>query len=121
MLNLKLFAPDSYYELGEATKATICSGCGTTGWKGKLVPDDIWGVNITEACQIHDYMYFIGETIEDKYSADRVFLNNMIRLINNKGGWFAWFRRYRAVTYYNAVAHFGGPAYWDGKNDKTYT
>jgi hypothetical protein len=27
MLNLKLFAPDSYYELGEATKATICSGC----------------------------------------------------------------------------------------------
>lgn len=63
-------------------------------------------------------MYAAGSTIADKEEADRVFLNNMLRLITAAGGLGAlrWLRRQRASRYYEAVCLFGGPAFWGGKN-----
>lgn len=63
-----------------------------------------------------DHMYKWGLTEEERAEADRVFLNNMLRIINAHGGCLAWFRRYRAMTYYNFVRKYGGPHYWAGKN-----
>lgn len=113
----KLYAPPGFWAATPEQLAEVCNGCGTGGWKGKLVPDRMWGLDITLACQIHDWMYRFGKTEEDKLEADRVFLNNLLRIINNHGGWLTWPRRYRATTYYSAVRDFGGPAYWDGKNE----
>ncbi|HBD18665.1 MAG TPA: hypothetical protein DC063_00190 [Arenimonas sp.] len=82
------------------------------------MPDTIYGLRVTAACDIHDYMYFIGDGIEDKDAADRVFLNNLLRLIAAGTRW-DWLRRLRALrarTYYAAVCAFGGPAFWHGKN-----
>ena len=96
-----------------------CNGCGA-GWNAKLIPNTIYFLNIKECCCIHDYMYEAGQTIEDKESADRTFLNNMIRIIEYKKGW--WFphflARNRAMSYYTTVVNFGGGAFWKNKNKK---
>ena len=113
-----LFAPETYKKLTATALAAVANGCGAAGWKIDLVPDTLWGLGIRAACDIHDYMYHTGETIEDKNEADRVFLNNMLRLITakTKNKWLRHLRRRRALLYYFAVKNFGGPAFWDGKN-----
>ena len=63
-------------------------------------------------------MYTTGHTIEDKDAADRVFLNNMLRIIraHTKSRWLRYLRAKRAKIYYHAVCLFGGPYFWDDKN-----
>lgn len=110
-----MLVPRSYAEATEEERSRVCNGCGTAGWKGDLVPDSIWGLNITAACNAHDWDYEYGKTATDKEIADMRFLRNMIRLINKKGGVLAPIRRYRAMTYYNAVAEVGDDAFWKDK------
>jgi len=113
-----LYAPASYVNAPPAVRAEICNGCGTKGLCGFVIPDSIWGLDITESCHIHDWAYYEGQTLADKEEADRVFLNNMLRLIDAASGFgpLRWLRRWRAMTYYNAVRDLGGPAFWAGKN-----
>jgi hypothetical protein len=113
---LELRIPDSYIKASTAKRKEICNGCGTAGWKGDLVPETMWGLDISEACQIHDWEYYLGSTIKDKQTADMNFLHNLMVLINRKGGWLAPFRRWRAATYYSAVRDFGDSAFWEGKD-----
>lgn len=114
-MKTRLYAPAAYVKLEPAKRKQIVNGCGAANARFDFVPDHIWGLRITEACNIHDYMYSIGQTIGDKEEADRVFLNNLIRMINAKGGALKYFRRIRAREYYMAVKYFGGSAFWDGK------
>ena len=114
----ELYAPEQYWLLYDVARAELVNGCGTRGIIGILVPDTIWGLRITTACNIHDWMYGVGTILADKEEADRVFLNNMLRLID--GGWW-WLKRpriLRAREYYQAVKICGGPAFWSGKNKK---
>lgn len=113
-----LYAPKSYIDAPQEVRDAVVNGCGTSGWKGYLVPDTIWGLNIVEACRIHDWMYAEGETLVDKDEADRVFLNNMLRLVAAAGGFglLQALRRRRARIYFEAVSRFGGPAFWHEKN-----
>jgi hypothetical protein len=115
---MKLYAPPMYQSLTPEGKAEICNGCGAKG-SGWLIPDSMWFLNITEACNIHDFMYLIGEDEEDRHEADRVFLNNLLRIIEaeTKWAWLKPLRRRRALKYYEAVRMFGGPAFWSGKNE----
>ncbi|MBA1447074.1 MAG: DUF1353 domain-containing protein [Chromatiales bacterium] len=113
-----LYAPDSYYLASDTERALVCNGCGSKGLGGFLVPDTLYGLSVTDACQIHDWMYHAGENVNDKDEADRVFLNNMIRIIDaaSSSGPVRWMRRYRAMSYFAAVRDFGGSAYWLEKN-----
>jgi len=113
-----MLAPQSYLEVTPEERSQVCNGCGTGGWKGALVPETMWGLNISEACQIHDWMYHEGITENDKVFADILFLRNILRLINAHGGWLKVLRRYRAMTYYNAVAEAGSAAFWANKRGK---
>ena len=63
-------------------------------------------------------MYHEGRTIEDKEEADRVFLNNLLRIIDRENKWYkpTGLMRCRARNYYRAVKYFGGPAFWEWKN-----
>jgi hypothetical protein len=113
----KLYAPEEFWSLSDVARADICNGCGAKGtaW---LIPDTMYGLNVSPACDIHDYMYMVGHTEADREEADRVFLNNMLRIINAGSGW-GWvkaLRRGRAKNYYRAVRWFGGPFFWAGKN-----
>ena len=110
-----LFAPEGYKKLSPIEKGRICNGCGAKGGFG--VPSTFYGLDMTEACQVHDYMYFIGRTNADKEEADRTFLNNLNRIIEARSYFFLKPMRYaRAKEYYLAVKYFGGSAFWDGKN-----
>ena len=113
-----LFAPTSFKLASLETLEDICNGCGAANAKFDFVPDRIYGTCITYACHIHDFMYSEGVTIEDKEEADRVFLNNMFRLIElDKHKWYkpTKLQRIRAKEYYQAVNYFGASAYWSGK------
>jgi len=123
-----LYAPAGYWEMPQEVREARKTACGAgDGIGDAVVPEKIWGLNVTEACRIHDYMYEVGRTIEDKEEADRVLLNNILRLIDAAEGaskfpllarLLAALRRYRAMTYYNAVRDFGGPAFWETKNSQ---
>ena len=118
MTTALLFAPPNYWRLTDIARGRICNGCGSKGLCGYVIPDTIWGLRITEACDIHDYQYETGRDHSDKESADRSFLYNLLRLIDAAGGpaILQWLRRRRAQKYYWAVCAFGGPAFWAGKN-----
>ena len=108
-----LWAPQSYLDASPKQLKEACNGCGTEGWKGDLVPETIWGLNINECCCIHDWMYNEGTTPKDKERADTTFLNNMLRLVNQSDWWILrLLRRRRALKYYEAVNQFGGPAFY---------
>ena len=114
---MKLYAPEAYFRLSPEAKREIVNGCGP-GKFSFLIPDTMYGLDVSAACDIHDYMYFMGETIEDKKEADRVFMNNLLRIIEAKtqSKILSWLRKRRAVKYFSAVAMFGGPAFWNAKN-----
>jgi len=110
-----LYIPESFKKLNTEEINKICNGCGAK--EGINVPDTFYGLSITEACDIHDYMYHMGKTIKDKEEADRVFLNNLLRIVNKESKCcvLKFLRRRRAKKYYLAVKILGGPAYWDNK------
>lgn len=114
-----LYKPVSYTKADKGLLEFICNGCGSARAKFDFIPDSIYFLKIREACDIHDWMYHFGQTIEDKKEADRVFLNNLLRLIEATEGIFNRIlkplRRRRALKYYEAVTAFGGPAFWSGK------
>lgn len=124
-----LYAPEEYWDMEDIDKNRICNGCGPKG-TFDFVPEHIWGLRIGECCRIHDMCYHIAEpTIEAKNEADRIFLNNMLRLIDMNTEKYLinisffriknpllWLRRRAAYIYYEGVKRFGGPAFWAGKN-----
>jgi hypothetical protein len=113
-----LYAPEDYWTTPERILNEIAHGCGP-GWFGnKLVPDKLLGLSIKDACRIHDYMYAMGETNADRCEADRVFLNNMLRLVDSAGSnWLITkLRRRMALSYYKKVANYGSLFFWKGKN-----
>ena len=107
---LGLDAPQEYWSIDEATLNMIAGGCGPGTFGDKLVPDAIWGLSITPACEVHDFMYARGKTSADREVADHVFLENMLRIIDRESAnWFMrTIRRWRAMTYYSAVREGGG-------------
>jgi len=117
-MKVALFAPPDFWSLTPEQKQEICNGCGPGAWKVDLVPDHPLGLHFDEACNIHDYCYAVGKTVADKEAADRIFFNNMLRVVDatTTGLFEALQGRALALAYYEAVKHFGGPAFWEGKN-----
>ena len=116
-MNNQLYAPPEYINASANTRMQICNGCGAAGAKFDFVPDNIWGLKISEACNIHDWMYFYAKpNNKDKEKCDRIFLHNLLRLVEIKGGWLKRPRRQRAWFYFKMVQKFGGTAFWEGKN-----
>jgi hypothetical protein len=124
-----LWAPDEYWELTEKQLRERIGkgGCGPGSIWDYLVPDKLYGViDVRPACSIHDYMYDVGESEEYKEEADKVFHDNMHRIILwETAGWYKDTERrdkvreecYRqADFYYYMVANFGGPSFWANKD-----
>lgn len=114
MPKVELFAPKGFTESPFYAEGRCGPG---RGLLEKIVPDKILFLDVSIACKIHDFMYCVGQTNEDKESADRVLKYNLIRLIEAKGGVLKYPRLVLAQGYYLAVASSGGPAFWSGKNE----
>ena len=109
MKKVRLYAPPEYWLIPEQDRGFCGPGRGIGDW---LVID--WPFR--EACAIHDFMYAKGKTLEDKQEADRVFLNNCLRIARSKN----WLIRKPLIglawAFSKSVSTFGGPAFWNGKN-----
>jgi len=96
----------------------VNNGCGTSGWKGKLVPDTIYGISIKEPCKIHDYDYYYGDNRDQKNTADIRFYNNLKHTIKHKSKWWNRFlnplRRVRAWGYFKFLQEFGDDYFFKG-------
>ncbi len=108
-----LFAPASFRYATQKDLIAVCNGAGTEGLN---VPDSFLGLVITDAADIHDWMYHEAKTIEDKWIADFVFLLNMLIMIvwydHNSAEKFwerrkFWLRLKLACVYYVAVNRWG--------------
>lgn len=112
-----LWSPQTYKDASPKERSRVCNGCGPQSWKRDIVPDTVWGLSIARACDIHDWQYEEGATLEDKDKADRVFLNNMLRIVESESRFrfLRLLRRRRCYKYYLAVSRFGGPAFWGDK------
>lgn len=114
----------SYDSASGYDKRAICNGCGAGGWKFDIIPDNILGLKIKEACDAHDWMYHFGLTLEDKETADDAFLWNLNRLIDKGNIFLRYFRRKIALGYYEGVKFFGERAFLadkEGINKVVYT
>lgn len=113
-----LYAPANFLCASQGDLLKFCNGCGAAdSWFRP--PKRIYGTLIVYACIIHDWQYSFGLTNEDKEEADRVFRNNMNRLVTRDAR--KWYKptklqRIRVNIYYTAVKRYGGEAFWVGKN-----
>ena len=120
-----LVAPLEYWAVPpEDMHLHVTGRCGPgKGILEKAVPEKIWGLVITKACEIHDFMYEFGpKTEEYKQASDNVFLSNMLTLIdrNTKFGWLKWLRKREAFRYYRFVKTCGDAwFYTEDENDGT--
>lgn len=112
-----LLAPVCYWNACPELIEEVCNGCGPWGI-GAVAGMKAFGVDLNEACGIHDFMYHFGKTAEDKKLADETFLENMYALIDIAGQnapfgtkWITRARKRWAFRYYNAVVKFGGIAF----------
>ena len=115
---ITLSAPISYEILTSEGKTEICNGCGSKG--GIPVPSTFYGLDISEACNIHDFRYYIGETWKDKEFADFEFHNNLKAIIESETSFWILkkLRLSRAKKYVLAVELWGDSAYRKGKGLK---
>jgi len=89
----------------------ICNGCGAANAMFDFVPDTIWGMDISKACNRHDFEYWWHDSEAKRKEADDNFYSNLLWLIKSEGGWLRYPRRVRAWAYYRMVRYFGESAF----------
>ena len=76
-------------------------------------------MDISQACNLHDWEYYEGITWEDKLKADRNFLYNLLTIINedakNVSSKITNQRYEKALTYFRFVSMYGKFAFISGK------
>lgn len=110
---MQLLAPASYHAADSAERAMVCNGCGPGSWRLDMVPDCILGLDITEACNIHDWMY---EWDGDREQADAWFLANMAILAARGSKLLLPVRLVVIVNYFLAV-RFGGEGFHNNRRE----
>lgn len=111
-----LVAPTTYWQASAEELEKHTGGCGPGKLGDLFVPDTAYGESIFLACQIHDWMYYVGKTAQDKKIADLMFLVNMILMVDD-GDFLDEARLYRCMTYYVAVSRCGDESF-GGTDDK---
>lgn len=93
------------------------NGCGREGVEARLIPDTIWGLDVSPVCRVHDIMYQQAEerarrhreqerlTAEEAF-ADGVMACNLVQLIQQKTSnrLLRWLRLRRAHKYIDAIS-----------------
>jgi len=99
---------DASQDLIDAT----CNGCGARD--GIDVPDTIWGLSITRACNVHDWDYQRGISAQMKDIADDRFRRNLQKLIDHAYSNSGWLLRFTNIR--RLLRCFGGgerkPTIW---------
>jgi hypothetical protein len=120
-LLMRLFADEKCWQFAQRfPDAWVQFGCGPGKFGAMIIPDRLLGISFKTACRIHDwyYQYAQDRTEEGLFAADRIFLNNMLRIVAAAGGFqlLIWLRRRLAHMYFMSVRKWGGPCYHDSRN-----
>ena len=114
MLNYGIIECENFKRNNPNEWATF--GCGPGGVGDYLVPDTMWGLDISEACRIHDWFYRFcpDRSAKAKAFADSLMLHNCLAIVDEKSNsWILWqLRKVRCHTYHFMVRKFGQGA-WD--------
>ncbi len=101
---MKLDAPKEYWKLTKEERDRLLNKCGPDGPLNSIIPNHLMGVDISESCNIHGYMYSIAKTKKDLDAANSIFLSNIKREIGNKKQTLLYFIRVGiGYIYYSAV------------------
>jgi hypothetical protein len=118
---IELYAFFGYLSLSIPEKNAIFNGAGAKNdWRTRFIPDTLYGLECLVAFNIHDHAYSVGKTNHDKKLADYFLLINLFEIINSYGGFLRWFRRRRALKYYEAVLELGEDSFFINR-DSDYT
>ena len=148
LVDCTLYAPVDYWMHTNIEVLEEYNGMGPDSWWVNWMPrkirNGIIGLDCGEASYIHDCMYgYKHEKFDEekhllyKEHADRVFRNNMMRIIKDRheddmyrigNGWFSsarkWWctkkfhaRQEQAMGYYVLVRDMGDAAFWANKNN----
>ena len=98
----------------EQLAAANVNGCGPGGWRVDLIPDHLGDVDITDACNLHDYLYFLGGSEEDRLMADVLLYTNIAAKILLNDGYLVPLQMAAAAIFYRAVRN-GGAAFFGVK------
>ena len=114
----KLAAPESFWNADPDFISEFTGGCGpgdSGSFTDRLIPDTIYFLNVTLACQIHDWTYVVWNSKEDFQISNKLFKNNMQRIVDQTDSpkWLKWLRYKRLYKYYWLVKHFGEVRYFD--------
>lgn len=112
-LGYRLKLPHSFISADTVEKSRVCNGMGPEGF-GWMIPDTMYGLDLSPAGDIHDWMYEYPEGLT-KEQCDDTFYENMKRIIEQDDGWAftKWLRGRRAWKYYKAV-QVGGKEHFNG-------
>lgn len=102
----KLLAPLTMVRRPMVDILDATNGCGREGIENAIVPDTIWGLDVSPVCRVHDWMYTDADTTDEENYADAIFGANLISLIQQKtkSSILKWLRLRRAYKYVDAVA-----------------
>ena len=97
----------------EFDPSQIVGGCGPGKWGNRLIPNSILGVDISPACDIHDFCYLIGKTEEERDQSDIELFANSYRIIKqkSKNKLMSFLRAVILTWYFLAVAYGGESVY----------
>lgn len=103
----ELIAPIEYWLAKPDQLADTVNGCGSK--TSAHVPDILLGLDITEACNIHDWMYTYNNNNRTK--SDEIFLQNLLKLnkFSKSNKLIKLFRKPLLGLYYLGVRTFGSP------------
>ena len=110
---LVLIAPESYRSASRAEIESRTNGCGPEGWRGEIRDDldSLAGLDISEACRVHDWMYGLGGSDEQRLEADITLYLNIAAVVLHTGGPLTPVRMAGAAAMYVAV-RAGGHKHW---------
>lgn len=103
-----LRVPLDYYELKQDDRSEVLNTCGPDGFLNKLVPNSVLGLEITPACQIHDWEFDKARNQKDFEKADKNFKGNL-NYLNRKskdGKLVKFLRRQIFKLYYFIVRQY---------------
>ncbi|MCB9092886.1 MAG: hypothetical protein H6620_10030 [Halobacteriovoraceae bacterium] len=101
----RLIAPREYRKLTADQKSKIVNQCGPDGPLNSLVPSSLIGLDISEVCDIHDWMFTQARNSHEFKVANNVFFKNLKKKIAEYTSFapLGWLQKVFAHIYHAAV------------------
>lgn len=100
-----LSAPKEYWVLTPEERERLLNKCGPDGPVNKLIPDHLFSLEISDVCNVHDFMFVKAKSKKERKIADDLFLKNLDAKIeaSSNNNFIKILRKVAARVYYTFV------------------